>query len=165
MTFLRLLFMRNPQRAKRFFEILIPLISWAIITLPLWLSFRHPAVASYLIVLFMVYWFYKSAIVAYHGLKSYLTLRAHMQVDWLLLAKKQKGFNDIHNLVIIPEYKEPIHVLRQTLEYIKNQDFPAKKISIIKTTSIVTPIHVKVSPTCALVFLIKLLIISASQKI
>ena len=136
MTFLRLLFMRNPQRAKRFFEILIPLISWAIITLPLWLSFRHPAVASYLIVLFMVYWFYKSAIVAYHGLKSYLTLRAHMQVDWLLLAKKQKGFNDIHNLVIIPEYKEPIHVLRQTLEYIKNQDFPAKKISICIATEV-----------------------------
>ena len=52
---------RYPLKTQRFLEIIIPLTSWAIITMPFWLSFWHPAVVSYFVIGFIVYWFYKSA--------------------------------------------------------------------------------------------------------
>jgi cellulose synthase/poly-beta-1,6-N-acetylglucosamine synthase-like glycosyltransferase len=130
------LFIKYPNRTKRFFEILIPLISWSIITMPIWLSFYHPAIVAYLVVLFIMYWFYKSAVVAINALRSYLTLRAHIQVDWLDLAKKSPGFSKIQHVIIVPEYKEPVHVLRKTLENIAAQDFPKKQIIICLGTEV-----------------------------
>ena len=134
MSFLRMFFISHPAGVKRFFEITIPLLSWGVITMPIWLSFWHPAIASYFVVFFVVYWFYKSAVTAFYGLKSYLTLRAHVQVDWLSLAKKREGFDTIHHLVIIPEYKEPLHILEETMNQLSKQDFPTKKISICLAT-------------------------------
>ena len=124
------LFLRYPNKIQRFFEILIPLISWTIITLPVWLSFWHPAVVAYFVVFFNIYWFYKSAVVAMSAMRSYLTLLAHVRVDWNSLAVRSSGYPDIHHVVIIPEYKEPVHILRQTLNNIANQDFTKNKISV-----------------------------------
>ncbi|MBI4129840.1 glycosyltransferase family 2 protein [Candidatus Roizmanbacteria bacterium] len=129
-------FERYPEGIKRFFEILIPAISWAVITMPIWLSFSHPAVVAYFVVFFVVYWFYKSAFMAFHALRAYLTLTAHVRVDWFTLVKKKKDVEKVHHLVIIPEYKEPIHVLRQTIETILKQDFPHTQISICLATEV-----------------------------
>lgn len=127
---LRQVFIRYPKSSKRALEIIIPLISWGIIITPVWLSLWHPAVVAYLVVLFIIYWFYKSATVAMNALKSYLTLNAHARVDWKQLAKNAKGFNKLYHLVIIPEYKEPIHILRETLTYLANQDIGGDRIII-----------------------------------
>ena len=110
---MRRLFLNYPDRSKRFLEILIPLTAWALITMPLWLSFWHPALVAYFIITFDVYWFYRSFLLAYHGIKSYLTMAAHSKVDWLSLAAALPGFDRLYHVVIIPEYKEPLHILER----------------------------------------------------
>src|SRR3990167_3455481 len=66
---MRQLFLRYPNKTRRMLEIAIPLTSWFIITMPLWLSFWHPALVAYLIITFDVYWFYKSVTLVYFAVR------------------------------------------------------------------------------------------------
>src|SRR3989338_7239919 len=109
---------------QRALEILVPATSWILITMPLWLSFWHPAIVAYLIITFDVYWFYKSFRLAIHAIKSFLMLTAHIKVDWAAIAAKTPGFDGVYQVVIIPEYHEPAHILARTLENLMKQDFP-----------------------------------------
>lgn len=131
---MRWFFEQYPEKFHRFFEILLPAISWGVITLPFWLSFWHPAIVAYFVIGFDVYWFYKSATLAVNGLKSYLILSAHIKVDWLGEAKKIPGWEKIHHVIILPEYQEPLSVLRETLNNLTHQDFPHQKIFVVLAT-------------------------------
>lgn len=128
------IFKRYPVKTQRALEIVIPATSWAIITMPFWLSFWHPAIVSYFVIAFVVYWFYKSATLAINAVRSYLTMSAHMQVDWLAKTKKLTDWKKVHHVIIIPEYKEPKHVLEKTLTNLIKQDYPKKSISVILAT-------------------------------
>ncbi len=131
---MRQIFTLYPNKIQRALEILIPLTSWLLITMPLWLSFWHPALVAYIIITFDVYWFYKSFTLAVHSIRSYLTMTAHMKVDWLQKAKVLSGFDTLFHVAIIPEYKEPIHILRRTLENLTKQDFPLDRLVVVLAT-------------------------------
>jgi cellulose synthase/poly-beta-1,6-N-acetylglucosamine synthase-like glycosyltransferase len=125
------IFIRYPNASRRALEIIIPLTSWLLITMPLWLSFRHPAMVAYLIITFDVYWFYKSFTLAYFAIRSFLTMTAHVKMDWLSLAQSRPEFSKLYQVVIIPEFNEPIHILERTIENLAKQDFPAERIIIV----------------------------------
>lgn len=131
---MRRLFTRYPQGTKRLLEILVPGISWFLITMPFWLSFWHPALVAYLIITFDVYWFYKSFTLAYHAIQSFLTLQAHVKLDWLSRAKKLRGFKNLYHVIIIPEFREPLHILRRTLTNLAASDFPLDRIVVVLAT-------------------------------
>jgi cellulose synthase/poly-beta-1,6-N-acetylglucosamine synthase-like glycosyltransferase len=119
---------------RRLIEITIPLSAWLLITMPFWLSFWHPALVAYLIITFDIYWFYKSFSLAYYAIRSYLTLQAHIKVDWITEAKKNDRFADLYHVIIIPEYKEPIHILKRTLDSLLAQDFPHDRLIVVLAT-------------------------------
>ena len=119
---------------QRALEILVPATSWILITMPLWLSFWHPAIVAYLIITFDVYWFYKSFRLAIHAIKSFLMLTAHIKVDWAAIAAKTPGFDGVYQVVIIPEYHEPAHILARTLENLMKQDFPKERTIVVLAT-------------------------------
>lgn len=131
---MRQIFTRYPHRVQRLLEILVPGLSWALITMPLWLSFWHPALVAYLIITFDVYWFYKSFKLAIYAIRSFLTLSAHVKVDWLTLAQKLPNFAKAYHVVIIPEYCEPLHILRRTLDNLSHQDFPRERLIVVLAT-------------------------------
>jgi len=120
-------------------EIAIPLTSWFIITMPLWLSFWHPALVAYLIITFDVYWFYKSVTLVYFAVRSFITFSAHAAVNWLQLARQLPHFEQLWHVVIIPEFKEPIHILKRTLENLSRQDFPRERIVVVLATEAKDP--------------------------
>lgn len=125
------LFLKYPSATKRVIEIIIPLITWTIITLPLWLSPFHPAVVAYFILTFDVYFFYKSFSVALYSIISFLRLKKLSRIDWLYKAKELTDFKDVYHAVIIPNYKETRDKIIKTLELISSQDFPHKRIFVI----------------------------------
>ncbi len=102
--------------------------------MPLWLSYWHPALVAYLIITFDIYWFYKSFTLGIHAIRSFVTMNAHVKIDWLTLAKFQDHFNELHHIVIIPEYKEPLHILERTLDNLANQEYPKENVIIVLAT-------------------------------
>ncbi len=128
---MRYFFLSNPHFIKRSIEIILPLTTWAIITSPIWLSPFHPAIIAYFILTFDVYFFYKSLSVSILSTISYLKLKQLSKVDWLRKVKKHPDLGKIYHAIIIPNYKESFEKLCITIDFIKKQDFPKKKIFII----------------------------------
>lgn len=124
------LFEKYPVKTQRAIEILVGLTTWTIITLPVWLSPFHPAVVAYFILLFDIYFFYKSLTTAYYSLQSFLQLLSHQKIDWHQKAKKIPNYKNIKNLVIIPNYKETAEKLTQTLDSLASQSFPKNRLYI-----------------------------------
>jgi cellulose synthase/poly-beta-1,6-N-acetylglucosamine synthase-like glycosyltransferase len=115
-------------------EISIPAASWLLITMPMWLSLWHPAMVAYLIITFDVYWFFKSFTLAYNTIRSFIKLTAHSATDWLTKAKTVPGFDSLYHAIIIPEYKEPLHILERTIANLARQDFPKERMIIVLAT-------------------------------
>jgi cellulose synthase/poly-beta-1,6-N-acetylglucosamine synthase-like glycosyltransferase len=61
-------------------------------------------------------------------------MNAHVNIDWRTIASRQKRFKKLHHVVIIPEYHEPLHILRRTLQSIASQDIPKRKLIVILAT-------------------------------
>lgn len=138
---------RYPNTTLRVLEIAIPTTSWLLITMPLWLSFWHPALVAYLIITFDVYWFYKSLTLVYSAFRSFAKLSAHIRENWLTLAQKAPHYDDLWHVIVIPEFKEPLHILRRTLTNLANQDFPKQKMIIVLATEAKDPTAKETSET------------------
>lgn len=131
---MRQLFTRYPNRTQRVLEICIPGLSWALITMPIWLSFWHPALVAYLIITFDIYWFYKSCTLALFAVQGFITMNAHVKIDWLAAARKLAHFNETYHIIIIPEFHEPLHILKRTLDNLAHGDFPKERLIVVLAT-------------------------------
>lgn len=129
----------HPEKTTRILEILVPSLSWLLITMPLWLSFGHPALVAYLIITFDVFWFYKSFTLALHAIQSFVTMNAHVKIDWLTLARNTAHFDETYHVIIIPEYHEPIHILERTLDTLNKQEYPKDKLIVVVATEAKDP--------------------------
>ncbi|HSX19159.1 MAG TPA: glycosyltransferase family 2 protein [Candidatus Saccharimonadales bacterium] len=121
---------RYDRQVHRFLEILPGTFSWTLILFPVWGSFWLPHYVAYFIILFDVFWFYKSASMALSALVSHLKLNASKKYDWLADAKKLPEYKKLHHLIVIPTYKEPLHTLVRGIDSLAAQDVGPKQISI-----------------------------------
>jgi len=115
----------------RLFHIIVPVFAWLLITLPVWLSPFHPAIVAYFILSFNVYFFYKSIITVYFAVLSYKTIEYHQKIPYRQKVSKLKEANNLHHFLVIPNYKEPLHKLTETLDQLAKNDYPFRKPSIV----------------------------------
>lgn len=125
------LVVRYPRFFRRVFEVSLPILTWLMITLPVWLSPFHPALAAYFLLTFDVYFFYKSLTVTVYSSWSYLKLKRMSRLNWLKEAKKHPDFKRVYQAIIITNFRETEEKVRRTLEHLVKQDFPKKRMIII----------------------------------
>src|SRR3990167_7401580 len=109
------IFTRYPIKTRRTLEIIPGLFSWTLILFPVWGSLTIPYVVAYFILFFDVYWLYKSfslAVTAYIASKK---IKEAESADWFKKAKKLRDFNKVNHVVIIPNYKESLDKLKETV--------------------------------------------------
>lgn len=125
---------KHDKKIHRMLEILPGAFSWGTIVFFLTGSFLFPLTIAYLVILFDIFWFYKSITFAGLALLSYLRIKASEKMDWM---NEVKGFLDwkkVQHVIIIPQYKEPLHVLERSIQALCNQTFPTKQINIVMAT-------------------------------
>ena len=130
-NFFNTIFTRYPIKTRRFLEILPGLFSWTLITFPIWGSLTIPFVVAYFILFFDIYWFYKSFVAATTAFIASNKIKEAEKKNWLLKASGLDNFDKVSHVIIIPNYKEKIEKLRETLDAIAKQTFPIKKIYIV----------------------------------
>ena len=118
------------KQVHRFLEILPGSFSWSLILFPVWGSFWIPHYVAYYIILFDIFWLYKSAALAITAVISHLKLKASQKYDWLEDAKKLPNFDKVHHLIVVPTYKEPLKTIERGVDSIADQDFPKNQISV-----------------------------------
>lgn len=125
-------FRRHPLRTQRILEILPGFVSWSLILFPIWGSFIVPNLVAYYVILFAVYWLYRSCNMAILSLSAHFAIQAASQYDWLNdLNQKYPGWQKVHHLIIIPTYQEPISTLQRTLRRLGSQSVPLSNIHIM----------------------------------
>lgn len=102
----------------RFFDVVIPVLSWLIITMPLWMSPFHPALVAYFIIAFDLYFLYSCLQTVYYSTLSYNLVSAAEKIPFKQLLNKHTHVHKLYHFIIIPNYKEPLHKLEKTIDHI-----------------------------------------------
>lgn len=119
---------RHPYRWQRFLEILPGFVSWSLILFPIWGSLLIPTLTAYYVIAFDVYWFYRSISMAIFSLMAYYRIKAASTYDWMGDVNDFPDWKKVYHVMVIPNYKEPLHTLERTLNGLANQTFPANHI-------------------------------------
>ncbi len=130
------------QKTKfwRFLEIFPGTVTWAGLILPLVFSFFWPAAVATFVLIFDLYWLYKSILMGYHLINGYHRLRHDTRVDWLEKCKnlpKEKigpNWRDIYQVIIFTTYKEEIETLMPSFQSIADSDFPNNRMIVVLAT-------------------------------
>jgi len=129
--FFQKVFTRYPIKTRRGLEFLPGLVSWTLILFPIWGSLLIPYIVAYFILFFDVYWFYKSFTLAINAYISSKKIKNAENTNWLKKLQKLPDFKKIKHVLIIPNYKENVNKLKQTVQSIANQTLPAKQIFVV----------------------------------
>lgn len=130
-AFFQKVFSRYPIKTKRSLEMLPGMVSWSLILFPIWGSFVIPYIVAYFIVFFDIYWFYKSFSLAINSYIASKKIKKAEQINWLMTLSQLPDFKKVKHVVIIPNYKESLNKLRQTILSIASQTLPTKQIFIV----------------------------------
>jgi hypothetical protein len=119
-----------------FTERIIPFLTWFILLFPIWFSIFHPAVVSYLILAYLLYFLFKSFKNVYHAAVSYKLLDQTSRVKWDLLLKSSDrnrniDLRSLHHVIIVTNYKESYQKTARTILAIAKQKYPYKKIHLV----------------------------------
>lgn len=128
---MRKLILNNEKVVLRLLEILPGFFSWNMILLPYWGIFVFPNFVAYFVLMFNVYWFYQSFLIAITSLISHTKIQAAIGYDWVNDLKTFPDWKKVHNVVIVPTYREPLHTLERTIESLVNQTLPLKQITVV----------------------------------
>ena len=122
----------------RFFEILPGMLTWATIGGMFVFSWRAPVAVAIFIILFDIYWLLKSIYLSFHLRATFKAMRANLKTDWrgelAKLEAEGKHWRDIHHLVLLPMYKEPHEVVRESILSLKRADYLKDKFIVVLAT-------------------------------
>lgn len=116
---------------RRIFDAFVPFLAWVLITLPLWLSPFHPAIVAYFIIAFDLYFFYKSAVTVYRAVVAYKKTTIYSHVSYAKKLIQLKYASEINHFIIVPNYKEPLHKLEETINSIIKANYPYKNFYLV----------------------------------
>lgn len=130
-SFFDIIFTRYPVKTRRLLELIPGIFSWTLITSPIWGSFLIPEAIAYFILFFDVYWFYKSFSLMVSAHIASQKIRAAEKINWLHKTKPLENFDKISHVVIVPNYKENVLKLRESILSIARQTLPTKQIFVV----------------------------------
>ena len=124
----------------RFLEIIPGAITWLALLLPILFSFFWPAAVATFVLLFDLYWLYKSVLMGYHLISGYHHLKRDLRIDWLEKCKDLPkdelilDWKEIYQVIIFTTYKEEIETLLPSFQAILDSDFPNERIILVLAT-------------------------------
>ncbi len=105
--------------------------TWLILTSLIWASLLFPLVIGFAVLLYDIYWLYRSTALGVRIIVAYRKLRQSEAFDWLGAASKLPDFERVHHLVIVPTYGESVDILRTNLSHLARQDFPRERMAVV----------------------------------
>jgi len=115
----------------RFFEFLPGTLSWLTLILMVLLSWLSPVFIAVFIILFDIYWLLKTIYLSLHLRSTFSIMKKNLKVDWLGKLKELDSWRDIYHLVILPMYREPYEVVRESFESLAKGNYPLEKFIVV----------------------------------
>lgn len=127
----RTFLLKHERGLHRLLEILPGFTSWNLILFPYWGILVFPVAVAYFILFFDIYWFFQGLTIAVTSSISHLRIEASKRFDWKHEIQSFPDWKKVAHIVVIPTYKEPVHVLERTFNSLAAQDLPLKQIHVV----------------------------------
>jgi hypothetical protein len=126
---------------SRVLEMVPGTISWAVLILPLWLSFSYPWLVAYFVLSFNFYWLCRALWFSGAVIVAYRRIRRVLAADWTArvtelddLPSALPSADELIQLALIPTYTESLDKLRATVRALDEAHWPRdRKIVAIIT--------------------------------
>lgn len=131
------------RRFYRFLEIFPGLISWITFFLIILFSWLLPFYVAIFIIAFDIYWFFKTVFLSLHMRSSFNKMKVNLKKNWLdelanikPVSQELKNINwhDVYHLVILPMYREPLEVVRNSFLRLSEINYPLEKLIVVLAT-------------------------------
>src|SRR5437763_8820652 len=116
---------------QRVLEVVPTATVWLIITAPVWGAIVAPAALGFGLVIFSVYWLWKSFGFASGVLIGFWRLHLAQKRDWLAESAALPGYDQLHHLLIVPTYGESDEIVADTLHSLTLQAVPPERVSVV----------------------------------
>jgi len=122
----------------RLLDVLPGAITWVVLIGTFLGAFWAPIVTITITIALQLYWGVRGLGIAVFGLLGVRRILTDRKVDWLERYKSEASRRDdlldwkeVRHIVIVPNYKEPIHVLRNTIEALAAQRQVERQILVV----------------------------------
>jgi len=122
----------------RFFEIIPGFLVWLTIAAIFIFSYFLPSFVAVFIILFDIYWLLKTIFLSFHLRQTFSMMKKNLKIDWLLNLGKENPspdnkiyWRDLYHLIILPFYKEPYDVIKETFDSLTLSNYPKEKFIIV----------------------------------
>ena len=127
-------------RLYRFLEILPGALAWLTLTAVIVLSAWIPTGAAIFIIAFDVYWLVKTIYLSVHMNAAFRRMRSNMRRSWgkdLETTRAMSpglgdiGAGELVHAVILPFYREPYRIVRESISSLTGADWPNERMIVI----------------------------------
>lgn len=115
----------------RIFEMIPGILVWLTLIGAVLLSVLKPLWAIYVIILFDLYWLMRVSYLLIHMMSGWRKFRWTLGHSWLPEAQALPNFNNMHHLIFLPTYKEPLEVLESSLRSLTITNYPHDKFIVV----------------------------------
>ena len=130
----------------RFFEFVPAILAWSTLLIVVFASHYLPAAVAIFIILFDIYWLLKTIYLSLHLRYSFLRMRKYLKIDWRRRLEEEfssvgtptsggaselKNWQDVYHLVILPMYKEPYGVVKESFDSLRRMNYPKDKFIVV----------------------------------
>jgi cellulose synthase/poly-beta-1,6-N-acetylglucosamine synthase-like glycosyltransferase len=129
----------------RLLEIFPGAFSWGTLILAIVLSWKKPVWIAIFIIIFVIYWFFRTVYFSCLLRSGYQKMREQEEINWLEKIKRLKNktpkrslklstgqdWREIYHLIIFPIYKEPLEIIRESFLSVVNSDYPKEKMIVV----------------------------------
>ncbi len=115
----------------RCFEILPGALSWGVLFFAVILSWKMPFWVALFIISFSIFWFFRSIYFSLHLYSGYKKMAKSEKTDWKKKVLSIDGWEKIYHFIVIPMHKEPLEIVKESLESIYKSDYPKEKMIVV----------------------------------
>jgi GxxExxY protein len=120
---------------RRLFEFIPGALAWLTLILMFVLSWKLPTAISIFIILFDIYWLLKTVYLSLHLRATFAAMRGNLKLDWLEKLKSSAlPWRDIYHLIILPMYREPYEVVKESFESLSGANYPKDRFLVVLAT-------------------------------
>ena len=121
------------RRVFRALEIFPGFLSWTTLGALFILAWQKPIWIAFFVIIFDLLWLLRIIYRSFLLRAGYRKMREHENIDWLKKLKnlESKNWRDFYHLIVLPMYKEPLSIVRESFLSLKNSDYPKDKMIVV----------------------------------
>lgn len=115
---------------KRFYEILPGALVWITLIGSIVCSYFTPLAVIYFVIIFDVYWLFRITYYIPFLIETWFKYKRALRRDWHAEVSVLPGYDRLYHLLMLPTWREPIEVIRATLDHTLACSTPSDRIIV-----------------------------------